>query len=126
MFLYRGVVTVLRVLRRILTFLLIVMFRSALQQAVAPAASGTDLLRAKPVHHVTGVSSVAAAQAEVRRAAYGHMTDGALEGEALADGALGAAGPDCDSDSSKHQTLRTRAKTRCRLINVSVKHLFKS
>lgn len=59
---------------------------------MAPAAGGTDLLRAKPVHHVTGVSSVAAAQAEVRRAAYGHVTDGALEGEALADGALGATG----------------------------------
>lgn len=59
---------------------------------MAPAAGGTDLLRAEPVHHVTGVSSVAAAQAEVRRAAHGHVTDGALEGEALADGTLGAAG----------------------------------
>lgn len=41
---------------------------------------------------MTGVSPVAAAQAEVRRAAYGHVTDGTLEGEALADGTLGAAG----------------------------------
>lgn len=66
--------------------------KSALQEAVAAAAGGTDLLRAEPVHHVAGVSSVATAQAEVGGSAYGHVTDGALEGEALADGALGAAG----------------------------------
>lgn len=56
------------------------------------AAGGTDLLRAEPVHHVAGVSSVATAQAEVGGATYGHVTDGALEGEALADSALGSAG----------------------------------
>lgn len=56
------------------------------------AAGGTDLLRAEPVHHVAGVSSVATAQAEVGGAAYGHVTDGALEGEALADSALGSTG----------------------------------
>lgn len=56
------------------------------------AAGGTDLLRAEPVHHVAGVSSVATAQAEVGGAAYGHVTDGALEGEALADSTLGSAG----------------------------------
>lgn len=56
------------------------------------AARGTNLLRAEPLHHVAGVSAVAAAQAEVGRAADGHVADGALEGEALAHGALSASG----------------------------------
>lgn len=60
----------------------------ALQQAAAAAAGRTLVLPPKPVHHVTGVSSVAAAQAEVGGAADGHVADGALEGEAFADGAL--------------------------------------
>lgn len=63
-----------------------------MQKAVTAAASGADVLRAEPVHHVTGVSSVATAQAEVRGASYSHVTDGALEGETLADGTLGASG----------------------------------
>lgn len=63
----------------------------ALEQAVAPAACGTDLLGAKPLHHVAGVASVSAGQAEVGGAPHGHVADGALEGEALADGTLGAA-----------------------------------
>lgn len=63
----------------------------ALQQAVAPTARGTDLLGAKPLHHVAGVAAVPAGQAEVGGAPHGHVADGALEGEALADGALGAA-----------------------------------
>lgn len=63
----------------------------ALEQAVAPTARGTDLLGAKPLHHVAGVASVATCQAEVGGAPHGHVADGALEGEALADGALGAA-----------------------------------
>lgn len=54
------------------------------------AACRTNLLRAEPLHHVAGVASVAAAQAEVGRAADGHVADGALEGEALAHGALSA------------------------------------
>lgn len=55
---------------------------------MAAAAGRTLVLPPKPVHHVTGVSSVAAAQAEVGGAADGDVTDGALEGEALADSAL--------------------------------------
>lgn len=60
----------------------------ALQQTVAAAAGRTLVLAAEPVHHVTGVSSVTAAQAEVGGTSYGHVTDGALEGQTLADGAL--------------------------------------
>lgn len=60
----------------------------ALQQTVAAAACRTFVLPAEPVHHVTGVSSVTATQAEVRRATDRHVTDGALEGQALTDGAL--------------------------------------
>lgn len=60
----------------------------ALQQTVAAAAGRTLVLAAEPVHHVTGVSSVSTAQAEVGRAADRHVTDGALEGEALTDGTL--------------------------------------
>lgn len=60
----------------------------ALQKTVAAAAGRTLVLSAEPVHHVAGVSSVTAAQAEVGRAAYSHVTDGALEGETLTDGAL--------------------------------------
>lgn len=63
----------------------------ALEQAVAPTARGTDLLGTKPLHHVAGVAPVPAGQAEVGGAPHGHVADGALEGEALADGALGAA-----------------------------------
>lgn len=63
----------------------------ALQQAVAAAAGRTLVLLAEPVHHVTGVSSVTTAQTEVGGAAYGHVTDGALEGETLTDGTLSAA-----------------------------------
>lgn len=62
----------------------------ALEQAVAAAARGAHLLRAEPLHHVAGVAAVAAGEAEVGGAAHGHVADGALEGEALADGALGA------------------------------------
>lgn len=58
---------------------------------MAPTARGTDLLRAEPLHHVAGVAPVSAGEAEVGGAAHGHVADGALEGEALADGALGAA-----------------------------------
>lgn len=60
----------------------------ALQKTVAAAAGRTLVLSAEPVHHVAGVPSVTAAQAEVGRAAYGHVTDRALEGETLTDGAL--------------------------------------
>lgn len=63
----------------------------ALEQAMAPTARGTDLLGAKPLHHVAGVAAVPAGEAEVGGAPHGHVADGALEGEALADGALGAA-----------------------------------
>lgn len=44
----------------------------------------------KPLHHVAGVAAVPAGQAEVGGAAHGHVADGALEREALADGALRA------------------------------------
>lgn len=60
----------------------------ALEQAVAAAAGRTLVLPAEPVHHVTGVAAVAAAQAEVGRAPNGHVTHGALEGQVLADGTL--------------------------------------
>lgn len=56
------------------------------------AARRTNFLRAEPLHHVAGVAAVAAAQAEVGRAADSHVADGALEGEALAHGALSAPG----------------------------------
>lgn len=55
---------------------------------MAAAAGRALVLPPEPVHHVTGVAAVAAAQAEVGRSSDGHVTDGALEGEALADGAL--------------------------------------
>lgn len=60
----------------------------ALQQTVAATAGRTLVLPAKPVHHVTGVPAVAAAQAEVGRAPDGHVTDGTLEGQMFTDGAL--------------------------------------
>lgn len=60
----------------------------ALEQTVAAAASWTLVLPAEPVHHVTGVAAVTTAQAEVGRAPNGHVADGALEGQMLADGAL--------------------------------------
>lgn len=63
----------------------------ALEQAVASTARGTHLLGAKPLHHMAGVASVSTGQAEVRGASHRHVTDSALEGEALADGTLGAA-----------------------------------
>jgi len=63
----------------------------ALEQAVAPAARGAHLLGAKPLHHMAGVASVPACQAEIGGASHRHVTDSALEGEALADGTLGAA-----------------------------------
>lgn len=63
----------------------------ALEQAVAPTARGAHLLGAKPLHHMAGVAPVSACQAEIGGASHCHVTDGALEGEALADGTLGAA-----------------------------------
>uniref|UniRef100_A0A2D4HPG6 Uncharacterized protein n=1 Tax=Micrurus lemniscatus lemniscatus TaxID=129467 RepID=A0A2D4HPG6_MICLE len=63
---------------------------SALQQAVAAAARGTDFLGAEPFHHVAGVASVATGQTEVGRAPHGHVADGTLEGKAFADGTLNA------------------------------------
>lgn len=60
----------------------------ALQQTVAAAAGRTLVLPAEPVHHVTGVPAVATAQAEVGRASYRHVADGALEGQVFADGTL--------------------------------------
>lgn len=54
------------------------------------ATCRANFLRAEPLHHVAGVATVAAAQAEVGRAADSHVADGALEGEALAHGALSA------------------------------------
>lgn len=63
----------------------------ALEQAVASTARGTHLLGAKPLHHMTSVASVSAGQAEIRGASHCHVTDSTLEGEALADGTLGAA-----------------------------------
>lgn len=58
---------------------------------MASAARGTHLLGAKPLHHMAGVASVSAGQAEIRGASHCYVTDSALEGEALADGTLGAA-----------------------------------
>lgn len=63
----------------------------ALQQTAAAAAGRTLVLPAEPVHHVTRVAAVAAAQAEVGRAPNGHVADGALEGQVLTHGALRAA-----------------------------------
>lgn len=67
-----------------------VVSEGALQKTVAAAAGRTLVLPAEPVHHVTGVSSVTTAQAEVGGAANGHVTDGTLEGETLTDGTLSA------------------------------------
>lgn len=64
---------------------------SAFEQAVTPTPGGTHLLGPEPLHHVAGVSPVPAGQAEVGRPPHGHVADGALEREALADGALRAA-----------------------------------
>lgn len=64
----------------------------ALQETVAATAGRTLVLSTKPVHHVTGVSSVTAAKAEVGGASYSHMADGALEGETLTDGTLSPTG----------------------------------
>lgn len=58
---------------------------------MASTARGAHLLGAKPLHHMAGVASVSAGQAEIRGASHCHVTDSALEGEALADGTLGAA-----------------------------------
>lgn len=55
-------------------------------------ACRTNFLRAEPLHHVAGVAAMAAVQAEVGRATDGHVADGALEGEALADSTLSASG----------------------------------
>lgn len=64
----------------------------ALQQTVAAAPGRTLVLPAEPVHHVTGVSSVSTAQAEVGRAPNGHVADGTLEGQVFAHGTLGPPG----------------------------------
>lgn len=64
----------------------------ALQQTVAAAPGRTLVLPAEPVHHVTGVSSVSTAQAEVGRAPNGHVADGALEAQVFAHGTLGPPG----------------------------------
>lgn len=64
---------------------------SAFKQAVTPTPGGTHLLGPKPLHHVAGVSPVPAGQAEIGRSSNCHVADGALECEALADGALRAA-----------------------------------
>lgn len=65
-----------------------VVSEGALQETMAAAAGRTLVLPTKPVHHVTGVSSVTAAQAEVGGASYGHVADGALEGQTFTDGTL--------------------------------------
>lgn len=62
----------------------------ALEQTMASTACGAHLLGAKPLHHMAGVASVSACQAEIRGASHCHVTDSALESEALADGTLGA------------------------------------
>lgn len=64
----------------------------ALEQTLAATAGRTLVLAAEPVHHVTGVAAVSTAQAEVGRAPDSHVTDGALEAQVLADGALRPAG----------------------------------
>lgn len=64
---------------------------SAFKQAVTPTPGGTHLLGPEPLHHVAGVSPVPAGQAEIGRSPNCHVADGALEREALADGALCAA-----------------------------------
>lgn len=78
----------------------------ALQQTVAAAARRTLVLAPEPVHHVTGVSAVTAAQAEVGGAAHRHVTDSALEGQALADSAL--------SPSSRVATVTAEDAKLCR------------
>lgn len=57
---------------------------------MAATPSGTHLLSPKPLHHVAGVAAVPTGQAEIGGAAHGHVADGTLEGEALADGTLRA------------------------------------
>lgn len=63
----------------------------AFQQAVAPTPRGTYLLGPEPLHHVAGVATMPAGQAEVGRPTHSHVADGALECEAFADGTLCAA-----------------------------------
>lgn len=60
----------------------------ALQQAAAAAAGRTLILAPEPVHHVSSMAAVAAAQAEVGGAAHGDVAHGALEGQPLAHSAL--------------------------------------
>lgn len=55
---------------------------------MAAAAGRTLVLPSEPVHHVTGVTSVTAAQTEVGGASDSHVTDGTLEGEAFTDRTL--------------------------------------
>lgn len=57
---------------------------------MASTPGGTHLLGPKPLHHVAGVPTVPAGQAEVGRAAHRHVADGTLECEAFADGTLRA------------------------------------
>lgn len=87
---------------------------------MAAAARRTLVLAPEPVHHVAGVSSVAAAQAEVGGSADGHVADGALEGETLADGALRPAGlaaavaaehPELCGERHQEQRFRTALRT---------------
>lgn len=59
---------------------------------MAATASWTFIVLAKPVHHMTGVSSMAAAQTEVGRAPYSHVTDGTLKSQTFTDGTLSPAG----------------------------------
>lgn len=62
----------------------------AFKQAVTSTTGGTHLLGPKPLHHVAGVPTMPAGQAEIGRSAYGHVADGTLEREAFADGTLRA------------------------------------
>lgn len=62
----------------------------AFKQAVTSTPGGTHLLGPKPLHHVAGMPTMPAGQAEIGRPSYRHVADGTLECEAFADGTLRA------------------------------------
>lgn len=85
----------------------------ALQQTVAATARRTLVLSTKPVHHVTGVSSVTAAEAEVGGASYSHVTDGALEGQTFTDGTLSPTSLTATVTAVHPKLCREKTDSRC-------------
>ena len=84
---------------------------------MAAAAGRTLVLPAEPVHHVTGVSSVTTAQAEVGGAPNGHVTDGTLEGQTLTAGTLSPTGRTA-AVTAVHAELCTENKNNHKDVNI--------